>query len=566
MIKMIKKLPHFYILLLCFSFLELSGQDIANLVKSKPFTFSGSLYIGGNGYTNFGNSPLRQSPYSYSIVGSPVFTIYGISLPFTFAFSDQQFSYSQPFNIYGVSPSYKWAQLHLGYRSMNFSSFTMSGKQFYGAGIELTPGKFRLSALYGKMKDLYAQNDTLTFGTQILDTYDRMINGLKIGYGNKNSFDFMYIKVKDRENSSVVKEGDNKYLLPEDNLVLGFNTNFTFFKHLRLYLETAASLHTSDQRADIDIDDSDLKEIADKTKDLIEINASTRWGYAGKAGLQFDYKNFGFGANYQRVDPFFKSLGLYYMNTDYENYTGNLNFSLFKNSLRLRLTAGFQQNNISKLKQQTDLRKIGSVNISFFSQNGLSIVANYSNYQTDQTAGFIKIEDSLKLALVSEMAFFTPSYSWNKGKYNHSINVNLNYQKYKDINRFHKISLIDDQNYNISIDYSLSHSPSKTGFNIGANYFFLTSGETEEMQIGGSFGINKSLLKKRLKLRLNSYWNKNIYNGTSDGYSLNLRNTIGYNITKSQNISFGIVWVSRTGIHRRNINELRSSLNYGITF
>ncbi len=562
--KKIKKV--FLILLMLLSINQLVAQDVDNIIKSKPFKFSGSLYVGGNGYSNFGTNAARQSPYSYSIVGSPTVSIYGISLPFTFSFSDQQFSYSQPFNIYGVSPKYKWAQIHLGYRSMNFSSFTMSGKQFYGAGIELTPGKFRFKALYGKLKDLFAQKDTLTFGSQILDTYERYINGVKIGYGNKNSFDFMYIKVKDDQNTSNPQRADNRYLLPEDNLVLGFNSNFTLFKYFRLYLETAASLHTADLRADIEIDEENLKKWAEKTNKLIEINASTRWGFSGKTGIDFNYRGFGIGANYLRVDPFFKSLGLYYMNTDYENYTGHLNFGLFKRQLQFRLTAGFQQNNISKLKQQTDLRKIGSLSINYFSQNGISISANYSNYQTDQAAGFIKVEDSIKLALVNEMAMISPSYSWNRGKYSHSASMNFNYQKFKDVNRFRIVSLVDDQNYTASIDYGLSHSPSTINFNIGVNYFILDSRESTDKQIGASFGISKKLLKKKLNIRLNSSWNKNIYNNISDGFSLNIRNYISYNITKNQNISFSFAWMNRTGIHRRNINELRSSINYGLSF
>ena len=552
--------------IICYSFNQIFAQDIETISKAKAFSISGSLYVGANGYTNFSSDPSRRSPYSYTLLGAPIVTIYGISLPFSFAFSDQQFSYSQPFNIYGVSPSYKWAQLHLGYRSMNFSSFTLSGKQFYGAGIELNPGKIKISALYGKLKDLYAQHDTLTYGSHVLDTYDRTINGVKIGYGNKNSFEFIYVKVKDRENSSTVKTADNTYLLPEDNFVLGIETRFYIFRYCNLYLETAASLHTSDLQAEIEIDDDKIQKLTNSLSSIIKINASTRWGFAGKTGIQFNYNNIGLGVNYLRVDPFFKSLGLYYMNTDYENYTGNLELKLIKSRLRIGITGGFQQNNLSQLKQQTDLKKIGSLNISYFSQNGLSLIANYSNYQSDQTAGYIKIEDSLKLALVNEMALFTPGYSWENGNLNHSVNANFSFQKFKDINKFHTISLIDDHNYTIALDYGISHIPSKTNFNVGANYFLLSSSEANEKQIGISLGANKSVLNKALNIRLNTYWNKNIYNGAGDGHSMSLRNSLTYNISKKQNISFNIIWINRTGEHRRNINEIRSGLNYGLSF
>jgi hypothetical protein len=59
---------HLIAFIISFSIFELAAQDVGNIIKSKPFTFSGSLYIGGDGFTSFGNDPLRRSPYSYSII------------------------------------------------------------------------------------------------------------------------------------------------------------------------------------------------------------------------------------------------------------------------------------------------------------------------------------------------------------------------------------------------------------------------------------------------------------------------------------------------------------------
>lgn len=551
---------------LLFIIFQAKGQDIENIIRSKPFQFSGELYLSGDTYNAFGSDPLRRSPYSYSIVGSPVFTLYGVTLPFSFAFSDQQYSFSQPFNVYGLSPSYKWATVHLGYRSMNFSSFTLSGKQFYGAGAELNPGKWRIGALYGKLKDLYAQKDSLTFGSQFLDTYDRMINGVKLGYGTRNSIDFSYIKVKDRENSGMVQEADNTLLFPEDNLVLGINANAYLFKYVNLFLETAASLHTSNQQADIQIEDESLQQLVRSVDKLIEVNASTRWGFAGKTGMQFNYRNMGIGFSYFRVDPYFKSLGLYYMNTDYEIYSANSTLSLLKNALRINITGGYQQNNISRLKQQTDLRKIGSVNLSYFNPRGFTMILNYSNYQTDQSAGYIQIEDSIKLALVNEMALFAPSYSWQKNKNSHSVSLNFSYQKFIDVNKYRTVNLINDYNYNASADYSWTIQPQNLSLNIGSNYFLLISDGNNNTQVGISLGANQYYLKKKLNARISLSWNQNYYNQTADGHTMNIRVRSSFKVMKNQNLSLNMYWLNRTGIHQRNVNELRSSLNYSLSF
>lgn len=557
-----------YTVLLLFSILanHLYGQNIENLSRVTPFRFSGNLYLSGNSYSNFGSDPDRTSPYSYTIIGSPVFTIYGISLPFSFAFSDQQFSYSQPFNIYGLSPNYKWATLHLGYRSMHFSSFTLSGRQFYGVGTELTPGKFRIAALYGSLRDLYAQRDTLTFGSNILDTYKRKVHGLKIGYGEKSKIELSYLKVRDDESSGMIQKADNTYLFPEDNLVLGMKTEWYLFKFAHFYLESAASLHTSNQEADLDIDDKTVQEITNRLSGIIEVNASTRWGFAGKTGLDLNFRNFGIGVSYLRVDPFFKSLGLYYMNTDYENYTANTNIRLFKNALRINLTAGYQQNNLSDLKQQTDLRKIGSVNISYFSSKGLSLILNYSNYQTDQSAGYIQIDDSLKLALVNELAFFSPSYSWESGNLNHAISLNTSYQKFLDVNKYRSVKLINDHSYNGSLDYTISINPIDANFNTGINYFQLVSEDYSNSQVGISLGAGKKLFKKKLLTRLNGSWNRNYYNRDPDGITANIRFIASYKLMKNQGLSLNTYYLLRTGTYQRNINEIRASLNYSLSF
>jgi len=230
------------------------------------------------------------------------------------------------------------------------------------------------------------------------------------------------------------------------------------------------------------------------------------------------------------------------------------------------MTGGYQQNNISKLKQNTDLRKIGSVNISYFTTTGFSTVLSYSNYQSDQSAGYIKVEDSLKLALVNEMALFAPSFNWEGQKFNHTINLNISYQKFLDINQHHKVKLVNDYNYNASIDYSISIPEKNLNLNIGNNYFLLLSEGNDNTQVGISLGVSNRMLEKKLLNRISLSWNKNFYNKASDGFTANLRVRSSYKITKKQQLGLNVYWLNRTGEHRRNINELRASMNYSLSF
>lgn len=95
----------------------------------------------------------RRDPYSYFLSGNLNFDLYGWSVPLSFTYSNQNLGYQQPFNQYGIHPTYKWATLHLGYSSMNFSPYTLSGHVFKGIGVELRPeGKFSYSAMYGRLQ------------------------------------------------------------------------------------------------------------------------------------------------------------------------------------------------------------------------------------------------------------------------------------------------------------------------------------------------------------------------------------------------------------------------------
>jgi hypothetical protein len=544
-----------------------SAQNKDKKDNSSPIKFSGGLSLSSNLYSNGGVGEQRQSPYSYSITGSPTLTIYKVSLPFSFTYSDQKFSYGNAFNTYGISPRYKWARLHLGYRSMNFSSYTLGGRQFLGAGIDLTPGKFHFSALYGRLDNFFAIKHNLRIGASSIDTYKRNIYGFKIGAGRTTGFDFVFLKVKDDIKSSVPKQGDNTKLLPQDNIVIGLNFKTTLIQRISIKVESAASLHTRDSRTNIEIDTSDnyykLFSIASK---IIKPNISTRWGFAGKAEANLHLNTFDIGLSYQRVEPNFKSLGVYYMITDFENYTANIGFKFLKNKLSFKLKGGFQKNNLSLLRRATSLRKIGSARINYSNSKGFNINFNYNNIQSDQRAGYVELEDSLRLILSNSTTSLNTGYNWKKKDIKHSININLSSSSFANINEEYFTPLGETKNNNINLSYSLRHKPSQMNYSLSTNYYTLKSEQTKNSGFGINIGIGKMLLDKKLSLRLNTSANKRFVEGNNDGIHFRLRTRIKYKITKKQGLSFYISWSKRPSISKRPLNETRASLSYNLNF
>src|SRR5689334_20763279 len=135
--------------LLLIATMSLRAQQVEKMIDAKPVVVSGSfdataIFYQANGITD------RYLPFNYVISGTPVISFYGWQIPFSIIIGKQQSSFTQPFNQFGMSPSYKWITIHAGYRNLNFSPFTLAGYTFLGGGVELTPGKFRFAAMYGQ--------------------------------------------------------------------------------------------------------------------------------------------------------------------------------------------------------------------------------------------------------------------------------------------------------------------------------------------------------------------------------------------------------------------------------
>src|SRR5690606_3239673 len=137
--------------LCCFLYVQLTGQDLSRLGDEKPVRFSSGISLQTSFYS-VNEIPYRRQPFNWSISGTPVLEVYGLSLPFSFYFSNQQLTFQQPFNQFGISPRYKWITTHLGYSSVRFSDYTMAGRRFLGAGVELNPGKLRFGLVYGRFQ------------------------------------------------------------------------------------------------------------------------------------------------------------------------------------------------------------------------------------------------------------------------------------------------------------------------------------------------------------------------------------------------------------------------------
>ena len=135
-----------FLLFLC---LTLSKVTYAQNVSTQAVKVSGGLNAYAGLYQASGIDARNQTT-PFGLSGSVNVSLPGgVSLPFSMVLGNQGASFRQPFNQFGVSPTYKWAMVHAGYRNVQFSPFTLAGHTFLGGGFEINPGKLRLGAVYG---------------------------------------------------------------------------------------------------------------------------------------------------------------------------------------------------------------------------------------------------------------------------------------------------------------------------------------------------------------------------------------------------------------------------------
>lgn len=122
-------------------------QDVGQMAdrlkntRQQSFQINGGLTLPNQFYTSDGIDP-RRDAIQWRVPANLNLSFLGIQAPFSLAFSDANRQFNLPsYTFVGISPSYKWARLHLGDRSLNFSKHTLNAINFRGAGFELRPGK-----------------------------------------------------------------------------------------------------------------------------------------------------------------------------------------------------------------------------------------------------------------------------------------------------------------------------------------------------------------------------------------------------------------------------------------
>ncbi|HET9136260.1 MAG TPA: hypothetical protein VFO76_06455 [Candidatus Kapabacteria bacterium] len=539
------------VLLLSLSFLTSVGsaQDFSDIDNEHPIRLDGSISISGNKYSVAG-APARRPATGWTIIGTPTLDIYGLSLPFTIILSDQESSFRQPFDQFGVSPQYKWATLHLGYRSLTYSKYTLAGITFLGGGIDLNPQPLRLSAMYGRFQRAVAEDTT---NVSVQPAYYRTGFAGRIGYGSdQNFFDLIYLHAKD-DSASLSHPPTQITLFPEENSIIGLNTKLAIVEQVILDGEVAASVLTRDIRSPV----IDSNQVPKSLQWLIDSKTSTSLLLASTAGLTIRLSHFSVRVGYERIEPDYTSLGAYYYTTDIENYTVAPSFDMFQNKVRVSGSFGIQNDNILNTKLATTQRVIGSGNLSINPTQSFGLDLNYANYSTQQgpIPAQTSFNDSVRVSSVAQSASVTPRLLLISSESVQSIIISGSYQDYTDQNLFtqkyaNSKTTSGTANYNVTF--------TKTALSLGASILVAQTEQAasatglkgvtvngsktlldNRLTLGGSFGFTQSTIKPHdsLLAALGNTTTNTLSQSINSSYRVSDQGTFSFTLYATENSS-----------------------------
>jgi hypothetical protein len=551
------------------------AQNLESIGVKKGVKVNGSLNVNTVSYYAHGIEQ-RRDPFNWFLTGNLNVNLFGYDAPLSFSYSNANKSFSQPFNQFSFQPQYKWVKTYIGYNSMSFSNYTLAGHVFLGGGVELTPGKWKIAAMYGRLKKAVPFTETDTVNA----IYKRMGYGLKVGYeDNGNSISANIFTAKDDVNS-IPYTLFNSTLAPKQNVAVSINGRKTFLKRFFVEAEYAVSALNNDTRAnDSEGDTIELKPTNNIIKGLLPENATSRYYDAMNASVGYQGNWYTLQFRYERIAPEYQTLGAYYFNNDMRNITVVPSIRLFKNRLNLNANVGFQQNNLDDTRTSTTERTVGAFNATYVPNEKWNFAGSYSNFSSytnvkPQADPFFRNTlDTLNFYQISQTTSGTVMRNLGGEKNPQSIMLTGSHQKASDEAQYEGGS--QQSNFiTMNIAYSYSLVPSNLTMALAGNIYSNNAAGVKSTYWGPTVSVTKSFLEKTLRGSLASSYNETSGGGIESSSVLNSRLSVSYapqgqeGEASRHNVSLGLNVLNRLKSTQQqpSYTELTGTLNYTYAF
>ena len=523
-----------------------AGQDVSQLGQSlrAPLQITGGLSLSNNFYTSDGIAA-RRDALQWRILANLNLSFAGFSAPFSLAFSDANRQFNLPsYTFTGISPTYKWARLHLGDRSLNFSKYTLNSINFRGVGFELQPGKLYVAGMYGRLRRAVAED---LLSQQMLEpAYLRTGYGFKAGItGVSSEYHIMVFGAWDDPNS--ISQPLMRAVLPANNAVISLNGRQQLGKKFNAELELARSAYNQDRR--LDPLAGNERNAANTLLGLFQPTVSLINGNALRGKLAYSTRGLGLQAGYERIDRGFRTMGALFFLSDAEYYTLGFNKSLLKNKLTVFANGGLERTNLDDFERNGTQRLVGSFNTSYNPNERWNFNASYSNFQNTSKLRTLfdpaSPVDSIILAQTTQTANGTVTYNLRNKNNPSSISLILTQQRAN--------SIIDDvvrpdaqsRFFNGSLMYSLSQPKKDFRFNAAINANRTQLAAFDNFVLSPTLGVTKGYLNRKLQLNGRLAYNQVFAEAGNNGvFNFGLGSSLLVN--KVHTLSFNTNLISRS--------------------
>ena len=541
--------------------ITLGQNTISNIAKSDPLIITGAIGTQNTYYHSSIGSGYR-SPWGNSFYANLNVSVYGISMPFAFYYSNNNSSWNFPHFSFHIDPTYKNWRGHFGRSNMGMHAYIMN-MSFNGIGLEYNSTKLRAGAFYGELRN--AINDNPEDPAHRNPQYQRMGMGVKLGYGtSRNYIDMFLLRAYDKISSVDARWHDQ--INPQDNVAVALKGGLGLTRWLSLRGNLAWSTFSSDKRAQR-VHTTEL----DRWDKVFEARYTSLMRIAGDINATLMLKGFSANIFYRMVQPDYTTLGLYYTSNNYQSLGINASTTLFK---RISLSASFsgQEDNITRRQLYTTRGFVYNASASTSIGNNISLTAGYSGYRQVQADGKARVNDTTRVDRIMHSVYLSPTYTIDGDQLGHSIALTGNFTQNLDLNQF-ATGVSDVTTWAAGATYALDVKPWEMSFTTAYSHQTSKGYKTRYSSDVLSFSTGRSFLKEK-----NLYTSATVslcYNDIRDqqrNLSVGADLSAGYTLAKVHQFSFtaGFNKYSDTNLtadlSSMGTTEINLSLGYNYTF
>ncbi len=366
----------------------------------------------------------RRPGQSWRLQYSPQLTLIGgVSVNMNLLFSSEGSELRQNINQAGFTPQWSWGSLSFGDFSRGYSPYTTQGLRVRGAGLDLTPGPWRIALQGGRTQRAVS---SLSSGP----VFQRNMYAAKVGIGSEGGryIDMTVLKAKDNINSvervllvvdpteldtlvdeetaAALRPRLNTFNRPQENLVINLAGQLPLFNNsVIIRAEGARAAITRDLLSPKANPDGLSGVVRAVAKTLMPVHLSTADDGAYNFDVSYTGSRASLRAGYEEVGAGYSSLGLGYLINDRRAYNFAGSLRGFANRVALQGQYQHQNDNLIDQLTSTTSRDVVSGALSVRASNAITTtITGFTNLVSNDAPIDTFIVNNRSFAVTSSTA------------------------------------------------------------------------------------------------------------------------------------------------------------------